>query len=66
MLHQIVAQPFGFVHGRLKLRFRLVGIETVLGHQHYVIDLRHFFRRRQHTAVADAAACSNTINPEFS
>ena len=29
MLHQIIAQPFGFVHGRLKLRFRLVGIETV-------------------------------------
>ena len=44
MLHQIIAQPFGFVHGRLKLRFRLVGIETVIGHQHYVIDLRHFFR----------------------
>ena len=56
VFHDIIPQPPGLVQGGLEFRLRLVGIEAVVGHQHYPIDLRHFLSRGQNAPVGYAAA----------
>ena len=54
VLHKMIPQALGLVHGGAELRLRLVGVEAVVSH--HMVDPGHLLGRRQHPPVAGAAA----------